>query len=404
MTSSELRPILPGSTIGVLGSGQLGRMFAIAARKMGYRVHTLSPDNDTPTGQVADVEVVADYDDLERVEQFAKEVDVVTFEFENVSSAATEACARFAPVRPTGHVLHTTQHRLREKTFLRSGGFPVTPFSAIASVADLEAALVRQGTPAILKSAGFGYDGKGQFKIDRPEQVKEAWEAVTAALPAPPTADTPAAVLESFVEFEREVSVVAARSATGDFAHWGVIENDHVHHILDLSTAPAMVPEEVYKEAIEITRGILEALKVVGVLCVEFFLSKSGKLLVNELAPRPHNSGHLTFDASVTSQFEQQLRAVCNLPLGDTRLHSPAAMAQILGDLWLGPDGESTVTPDWAAALMNPNLKLHLYGKSEARKGRKMGHITALAESAEEARRQVLTGRDVLRAVAKDGR
>jgi 5-(carboxyamino)imidazole ribonucleotide synthase len=397
MTSSELRPILPGSTIGVLGSGQLGRMFAIAARKMGYRVHTLSPDNDTPTGQIADVEIVAEYDDLDRVSQFAREVNVVTFEFENVSSAATEACARFAPVRPTGHVLHTAQHRLREKTFLQSGGFPVTPFSPIASLADLQAALARQGTPAILKSAGFGYDGKGQFKIDRAEQAQEAWEAVTASLPAPPTPDTPAAVLESFVEFEREVSVVAARSGLGDFAHWGVIENDHVHHILDLSTAPALVPSEVYKEAIEITRGILESLKVVGVLCVEFFLSKSGKLLVNELAPRPHNSGHLTFDASVTSQFEQQLRAVCNLPLGDTRLHSPAAMAQLLGDLWLGPGGESSVIPDWEASLMNSNLKLHLYGKTEPRKGRKMGHLTALAETAQEARRQVLAGRDALR-------
>jgi len=397
MTSSDLRPILPGSTIGVLGSGQLGRMFAIAARKMGYRVHTLSPDNDTPTGQIADLEIVADYDDLDRVAQFAKDVNVVTFEFENVSSAATQACERFAPVRPAGHILHTTQHRLREKTFLQSNGFPVTPFSAIASPADLDAALARQGTPAILKSAGFGYDGKGQFKIDHPNQARQAWEAVTASLPTPPTPQTPAAVLESFVQFEREVSVVAARSASGDFAHWGVIENDHVHHILDLSIAPAIVTSEVYREAIAITHGILDTLKVVGVLCVEFFLSKSGKLLVNELAPRPHNSGHLTFDASVTSQFEQQLRAVCNLPLGDTRLHAPAAMAQLLGDLWLGPNGENGVTPQWEAALMNPNLKLHLYGKSEPRKGRKMGHLTAMAQTAQEAREQVLAARDALR-------
>jgi 5-(carboxyamino)imidazole ribonucleotide synthase len=201
MTSSDLRPILPGSTIGVLGSGQLGRMFAIAARKMGYRVHTLSPDNDTPTGQIADLEIVADYDDLDRVAQFAKAVDVVTFEFENVSSAATETCERYAPVRPAGHILHTTQHRLREKTFLQSNGFPVTPFSAIATPADLDAALARQGTPAILKSAGFGYDGKGQFTIDHPNQARQAWDAVTASLPTPPTPQTPAAVLESFVQF-----------------------------------------------------------------------------------------------------------------------------------------------------------------------------------------------------------
>jgi 5-(carboxyamino)imidazole ribonucleotide synthase len=397
MTSSDLRPILPGSTIGVLGSGQLGRMFAIAARKMGYRVHTLSPDNDTPTGQVADLEIVADYDDLDRVSQFARGVDVVTFEFENVSSAATEACARFAPVRPAGRVLHTTQHRLREKTFLQSGGFPVTPFSAISSLADLRAALARQGMPAILKSAGFGYDGKGQFKIDHVGQAEEAWNAVTASLPAPPTADNPAAVLESFVRFEREVSVVAARSAGGDFAHWGVIENDHVHHILDVSIAPAPVTDAVYREAIQITRGILDSLQVVGVLCVEFFLTGAGKLLVNELAPRPHNSGHLTFDASVTSQFEQQLRAVCNLPLGDTRLHAPAAMAQILGDLWFaGEEDAAPTNPNWAAALTNPNLKLHLYGKTEPRKGRKIGHLTAMAATVEEARRQVLAGRAAL--------
>ncbi|MDB5323728.1 MAG: phosphoribosylaminoimidazole carboxylase, ATPase subunit, partial [Phycisphaerales bacterium] len=198
MTSAtDLRPILPGSTIGVLGSGQLGRMFALAARKMGYRVHTLSPDNDTPTGQIADEEIVAEYDDLDRVREFAQGVDVVTFEFENVSSAATETCARFAPVRPAGQVLHTTQHRLREKTFLQSHGFPVTPFSPIASLEDLRAEVIRQGVPAILKSAGFGYDGKGQFKITSPDQANAAWHAVTASLPTPPSPHLPSAVLES---------------------------------------------------------------------------------------------------------------------------------------------------------------------------------------------------------------
>ena len=394
-------PILPGAAVGVLGSGQLGRMFAIAARKMGYRVYTLSPDNDTPTGQVADVEVVANYDDLDTVAAFARQVSVVTFEFENVSAAATETAARHAPVRPAGSVLHTTQHRLREKTFLSQHGFPVTPYVPIASVDELRAAVAKLGTPGILKSAGFGYDGKGQFKITSPDQVEQAWKAVTAHGGANPPQDSalgtqdssPVAVLEAFVTFEREVSVVAARGVDGSFAHWGVIENDHRNHILDLSVAPAAVEPGVHAKAIEIARGVLEALDVVGVLCVEFFLTARGELLVNELAPRPHNSGHLTFDASLTSQFEQQLRAVCGLPLGDTRLHSPAAMAQLLGDTWLdaGPAG-----PNWAAALANPNVKLHLYGKADPRKGRKMGHLTALAPTVEEARRQVLAARDAL--------
>jgi 5-(carboxyamino)imidazole ribonucleotide synthase len=392
MFRDDDQPILPGSTIGVLGSGQLGRMFAIAARKMGYRVRTLSPDTDTPTGQIADVEVVADYDDLDAVAAFAQKVDVVTFEFENVSSAATETAARYAPVRPAGQILHTTQHRLREKTYLQSHGFPVTDFAPISGADDLRAAVARLGLPAILKSAGFGYDGKGQFKITSPDRAEEAWRAVTAHS-GPGTQDSALAVLEAFVPFDREVSVVAARTTRGQFAHWGVIENDHVNGILDLSTAPAPVSDSVQRNAIEVAQGVLESLDVVGVLCVEFFLTKSGKLLVNELAPRPHNSGHLTFDASLTSQFEQQLRAVCNLPLGDTRLHSPSAMAQLLGDVWLdAPDNK----PNWAAALANPNVKLHLYGKSEPRRGRKMGHLTALAPTIEEARAKVLGARAAL--------
>jgi 5-(carboxyamino)imidazole ribonucleotide synthase len=384
MTSSDLSPILPGATIGVLGSGQLGRMFAIAARKMGYRVHTLSPDTDTPTGQVADVEIVADYDDLDAVANFAREVHVVTFEFENVTAAATETAARFAPVRPAGRILHTTQHRLREKTFLSQNGFPVTPFRAVRSQSDFDAAVRELATPAILKTAGFGYDGKGQTRIDSPAAAAR-WRW---------TADSPEMIYEAFVDYEREVSVVAARSAAGQFAHWGVIDNDHVNGILDVSVAPAQVPAAIHDQAIAIAREILESLGVVGVLCVEFFLTKSGKLLVNELAPRPHNSGHLTFDASVTSQFEQQLRAVCNLPLGDTRLHSPAAMAQLLGDLWLKRGQESF--PNWPAALRNPNLKLHLYGKAEPRPGRKMGHLTAVASTAQEAKQQVLAARAAL--------
>lgn len=372
--------IPPGSTLGVLGSGQLGRMFAIAARRMGYRVHTFSPDYDTPTGQVADLEIQAAYDDLDRVREFARGVDVVTFEFENVSAEATEAAAGLAPVRPAGSVLHTTQHRLREKTFLSGAGFPVAPYAAVRSLADLEAALARLGTPAVLKTAGWGYDGKGQVKIAAPGEASAAWETVGGQ----------ECVLEAFVSFEREVSVVAARGLDGSFAHFGVIENRHHRHILDVSIAPAAVPATVEKAAVEIARGILEALGVVGVLCVEMFLTSDGRLLVNELAPRPHNSGHLTFDACVTSQFEQQLRAITGLALGSTELLRPAAMANLLGDLW--ENGE----PDWAAAARFPDVKLHLYGKAQARPGRKMGHLTALGRTPEDAARQVLAAREAL--------
>jgi 5-(carboxyamino)imidazole ribonucleotide synthase len=374
------RIIPPGATVGVLGSGQLGRMFAIAARRMGYRVHTLSPDTDTPTGQVADREIQAAYDDLDAVRDFARGVDVVTFEFENVSAAAAEAAAAHAPVRPAGAVLHTTQHRLREKNFLVQAGIPVAPFAPVRSLDDLEAALATLGTPAVLKTAGWGYDGKGQVKIAAAGEAAAAWQTIGGQ----------EAILEAFVDFDREVSVVAARGLDGAFAHFGVIENRHQRHILDVSIAPAAVPPAVEREAVEIARGILEGLKVVGVLCVEMFLGRDGRLLVNELAPRPHNSGHLTFDACVTSQFEQQLRAICGLPLGSPELLRPAAMANLLGDLWA--DGD----PDWVAACRYPGVKLHLYGKADARPGRKMGHLTALAATPEAAVAQVVAARGAL--------
>lgn len=372
--------ILPGATVGVLGSGQLGRMFAIAARRMGYRVHTFSPDSDTPTGQVADLEVEASYDDLDAVRKFARGVSVVTFEFENVPTATAEAAAECTLVRPAGSVLHTTQHRLREKTFLAANGFPVTPFRAIRSMEDIRSAAKDLGLPAVLKTASFGYDGKGQNTVRTLAEAEQVWNAGKGV----------ERVYEAFVDFDREVSIVAARGEDGSFAHWGVIENAHANHILDLSISPADVAPDVTRQAVKIARGILEALDVVGVLCVEFFLTKSGKLLVNELAPRPHNSGHLTIDAHVTSQFEQQLRAACGLPLGSTRQLQPAAMANLLGDLW--ERGE----PNWAAACAFPDVKLHLYGKSDARPGRKMGHLTALAETPAEAARIVRAARDAL--------
>jgi len=373
--------ILPGSTIGVLGSGQLGRMFAIAARRMGYRVHTFSPDSDTPTGQVADFEVKASYDDLDAVREFARGVNVVTFEFENVSARAIEAASAFAPVRPSGLVLHTAQHRLREKTFLAASGFPVVNFKAIRSLSDLLAGVCEVGYPAVLKTAGFGYDGKGQSKISSADEAEAAYRALGEQ----------EAILEAFVDFEREVSVVAARGLDGACVHYDVIENQHRHHILDVSIAPAQLSPRIAQEAVEITRSVLEKLEVVGVMCVEFFVTRAGQLLINELAPRPHNSGHLTFDACVTSQFEQQLRAICGLPLGATELLRPAAMANLLGDLWT--EGE----PDWAAACAFPEIKLHLYGKLTARPGRKMGHLTALAATAEEAARLVRAARAALR-------
>ncbi len=361
--------ILPNSTIGVFGSGQLGRMFAIEARKMGYRVHTFSPDTDTPTGQVADFETSADYNDLDAVRKFARAVDVVTFEFENVPSKTVETAAEFSAVHPKGEILHTTQNRLREKTFLKQNGFPHAPFRHIKTLEDLYHGVSDLGTPAVLKTAGFGYDGKGQQKIKAVGEIESAFERL----------DGNEAVLEGFIEFEKEVSVVCARDFSGNFEHYGVIENAHENHILDVSFAPAICSEKVFDEAIEIAQSVAETLDYVGTLCVEFFLTKDEKLLINELAPRPHNSGHLTFDACITSQFEQQLRAVCGLPLGSTEFYKPAAMANLLGDVW------QTGEPNWAKALEFPNVKLHLYGKSEARKGRKMGHLTAMADSVTKA-------------------
>ncbi len=373
-------PILPGATVGVLGSGQLGRMLALAARRMGYRIHTFSPESATPTGQIADREVMASYDDLDAVRAFAADVDVVTLEFENIPAATVEAIAAYVPVRPGGAVLHTTQHRIREKTFLRNAGFPVTPFCPVTTLADLRAGLTTFGYPAILKTADFGYDGKGQVNITTPEDADVAF-AVFAGREA---------ILEAFVDFAREVSVVAARGLDGSFAHFGVVENTHANHILDTTIAPAAVPPETARDAVEITRGVLEALGAVGVACVEFFLTDAGALLVNETAPRPHNSGHVTVDACATSQFEQQLRAVCGLPLGATEQLRPAAMANLLGDLW--EHGE----PDWAAACAFPHVKLHLYGKATPRPGRKMGHLTALAGGADDAVRTVRAAREAL--------
>jgi 5-(carboxyamino)imidazole ribonucleotide synthase len=372
--------IQPGAVLGILGSGQLGRMLGLAARRLGYRVHTFSPDSDSPTGQIADREVVGAYDDEDALRAFADRVDVVTFEFENVPSASVAAIAERAPVRPAGSVLHTTQHRGREKSFLSRAGLPVGPYALVATPDELAAAIVRLGCPAVLKTASFGYDGKGQARIDRPEDAAAAWDRIGRQ----------PAVLEAFIDFEREVSVVAARGSDGSFAHYGVFENVHANHILDVTMSPAGVAPQVAAEAEAIARAALEALDVVGVLCVEMFLTRAGNLLVNELAPRTHNSGHLTLEACVTSQFEQQLRAVCGLPLGATDLLKPAAMANLLGDLW------QTGEPNWSNALAMPGISLHLYGKQHPKPGRKMGHLTVLAETPEAAATKVRLARSAL--------
>jgi 5-(carboxyamino)imidazole ribonucleotide synthase len=370
--------ILPGSAIGVLGGGQLGRMFAMAARRLGYRVHTLAPDHDTPTGQIADVEINAPYDDMAAVRAFAQAVDIVTFEFENVSADAVAEAERHAIVRPNGRSLAISQHRLKEKTFLAEQGLPVAPFAPVRSDADLSRAMKVVGCPAVLKTATSGYDGKGQVRIEQPEDLDAAWTQIGRR----------EAVLEAFLDLEREISVIGARGVAGEWSHFGPIENAHARHILDVSVAPAHVPEATAAAAVDVTRRVMEALDFVGILCIEFFITRDGGLVVNELAPRPHNSGHLTFDACRTSQFEQQLRAVCGLPLGSPEMLRPAAaMANLLGDIW--EDGE----PDWAAALSLPDVKLHLYGKSAPRPGRKMGHLTVLAATPAEARARVLDAR-----------
>lgn len=370
-------PFLPGSTVGVFGSGQLGRMFAVEARKLGYRVLTFSPASDTPTGALADQEISADYEDLDAVRAFARRVDVVTFEFENVAADATAAAAEIVPVRPDGTLLYITQNRLREKDFLASRGIPTTRFAAVRSEKELREAFDRLG-PIILKTASWGYDGKGQKRLETPDEIPAAWRALS----------TDAAIAEQKVDFEAELSVVVARSTSGTISCFEVTRNHHVDGILDLSVAPSGLPGEVTEQAVEIACDIARMSHLVGVLCVEMFLDRSGKLLVNELAPRPHNSGHWTFDCAVTSQFEQQLRAVCGLPLGQTQRMVPAvAMVNLLGDLWTG--GE----PNWVSAMRRTDVKLHLYGKGEARPGRKMGHITAFGETAEQATERALAAR-----------
>lgn len=376
---------LPGSTIGVMGGGQLGRMFAIAARRMGYRVEIFTPEEESPAGQFADLTRIADYANEAAVRRFASEVDVITFEFENIPIETIEWCAHEREVRPAGAILHIAQNRLREKNFLSAAGIPRAPFRAVRSAHELASALEQIGRPAILKTAAFGYDGKGQQTINAREDFDEIWSASSAD----------ELVLEGAIDFEKEISVIVARTPSGEAATFPVCENIHRNHILDLTVVPARVSETVASEAAQLACAIAEKLELVGLLAVEMFLKSNGELLVNELAPRPHNSGHWTIEGCATSQFEQQVRAVCGLPLGSTEILRPAAMANLLGEVW--QHGE----PDWARALAIEGVHLHLYGKREPRPRRKMGHLTAVGSSAEDAIARVTKAREALRPAGK---
>jgi len=362
-------------------------MFTLAARSMGYLVDVFAPEDDTPAGQIAQREVRAPYEDLEAIAAFARRVEVVTFEFENVPAATVEVAERHAPVRPSGALLHTTQNRVREKRALEHHGLPVVPFAVIESVGDLEAAASKVGFPAVLKTAAWGYDGKGQHRVTGRAELAAGYQALGAG----------PAVLEQFVSFEGELSVVGARGLDGKVALYEPVWNVHQNHILDLSLCPAPLEPRVLEEAHALASSVLEAFDVVGVICVEMFLLGDGSLCINELAPRPHNSGHLTIDAHVCSQFEQQVRAICGMPLGSSERHVPAAaMVNLLGDLW--EDGE----PHWEHALKDPRTHLHLYAKRRPRPGRKMGHLTAVGETLEQAREEAVRART--RVLTHEGR
>lgn len=382
MTASDCTSFLPGSTIGILGSGQLGKMIATAAKEMGYRVHIFSPELDSPAGQVADVEIQGAYDDLEAIERFAQNVDVVTLEFENIPLPALEAAGRHAPVRPSAKTLKTTQHRITEKTFLRDQEIPTCQFEVIRSLEDLQAACTKI-MPGLLKTASDGYDGKGQAVIKSPQDIQSAWESIA----------TGEAILEQWIDYDFEFSVVGARNADGQCAAFESIRNEHAEQILDVSISPSGLNEATEEAAQKVVAQIMESLETVGMLCVEFFY-RDGEILVNEMAPRPHNSGHLTIEAHVTSQFAQHVRAVCNLELGSTRQHTPAAMANLLGDIWDGGP------PRWREALSVPEVKLHLYGKAAPKSKRKMGHLTAVSDTAEGAKEKVEAARQMLTAVS----
>lgn len=369
MDTGDVLP--PNSWIGVLGGGQLGRMLALEARRMGYRLITWTGVDEIGPAALADEVIAKKFDDPSAFEAFTAWAQVATVEFENIPASLLHAIAGAMPLMPSAEAVSICQHREREKTFLSDKGFPCARFHLVDSADSLRAGLDALGVDAILKTAEFGYDGKGQRVTRLDEDAGSVWAAFGA----------PRAVLEEKVALAAELSVLVARDRAGNCVAYDPAENFHRHHILDLSIIPARLPEAILTEARQIALGVAEALDYAGVMAVEFFLSTDGRLLVNELAPRPHNSGHHTLDACQCSQFEQQLRVAAGLPLGGSGLLKPAVMWNLLGDLWPGP----VDFPDWSDVLRTPGAKLHLYGKAEARRGRKMGHVTFLADTVEEA-------------------
>ena len=361
--------ILPGSTIGMIGGGQLGRMFVIAAKYLGYNVIVLEPGENSPAGQVADEQLVAAYDDPEALKEFARRSDVVTTEFENIPVSVLETLSETCIVHPSAEALGKTQDRIIEKEFIRSCGLLPVPYGVICTRSDVAIAIEKIKFPAILKTARFGYDGKGQITVNNPDEVVAAFQSHKSAN----------CVLEQRVDLDCEISVVVARSLKGEIETFPISENVHLDGILFQSLVPARVDEDIAHAAKAAAKHIARKLDYVGVLAVEFFVTKQGELLVNEIAPRTHNSGHYTIDACITSQFEQQVRTVCNLPFGSTHLLTPVVMTNLLGDLW----GDSQ--PDWTKVFDSPSSKLHLYGKDAAKPGRKMGHFCTLADSLEVA-------------------
>jgi 5-(carboxyamino)imidazole ribonucleotide synthase len=345
-------------------------MFTHAAQRLGYHVVVFTDEADSPASQAADVTVRGDYLDPIAVQKFAQQVDVITLEFENIHLEAVRGAAKWTLVRPGVEILAVAQHRIREKQTLSDWGFPVTPFQEVLSVEAIPGIADRLGWPLVLKTAKWGYDGKGQRKARNLDEAIDAWKQLGPE----------SVIAEQWIEFRAEVSVIVARNPEGQMECYPMFTNTHANHILDITSCPASEElQDIAPSAQEIARGVAESLHLEGLLCVEFFVGSDGHVMINELAPRPHNSGHLTMEASRTSQYEQHVRAICNLPLGETKLIQPAAMVNLLGDLWQpGP-------PRFDRVLECPRTSLHLYGKHEARPGRKMGHITVLADSPNEA-------------------
>lgn len=371
---SKQAVLLPGATIGMIGGGQLGRMFTMAARTMGYQVIVLEPQENSPAGQLADRQIVAAYDDVGALLELGKTCDVITTEFENIPAHVLAEVADYCPVRPSANALGKTQDRSVEKAFIKSCGLLPVPYGEIESESDIEAAVKAIKFPAILKTARLGYDGKGQVVVNSMDEVLTAFAEVGKV----------ACVLEQRVDLDKEISVVLGRNENGEMQCFPVGENIHKNGILHQSIVPARVDDAMSTSAKAAAKRIAEKLEFVGVMAVEFFITKQGDLFVNEMAPRTHNSGHYTQDACATSQFEQQVRMVCNLPFGDTRLLSPVVMTNLLGDVW-GNELVNQSQPDWEKLLKYDNCKLHLYGKKEARTGRKMGHFNVLDEDIERA-------------------